>query len=313
MKPKPRRAPYNEQTALLGTTETKIKDIILNGYIENKTEQELLQLVVTEINNYLDIIPSGDRLAYRQSLNALSRKIFLQARKLNKLKPIPPYVDTKYDVRKDVIQVRDTTVFITDYQQRVKEITKAISNIEPVIQEGRKKVSARLKAELSVRNEAIQKNLEELRQRGVNIIVVSTHANCSARCEKWQGGIYSLDGSTGKTDDGKPYIPLDTAIKGDKGDGNGLFGYNCRHRAYEYKSGMKPPVEFTEREIKQSRKVDEAMREYERKMRKLWQIYKVSPDLGQRKSARVKWGELFEEYFKLCEKNNRAIEEWRCK
>jgi len=26
-----------------------------------------------------------------------------------------------------------------------------------------------------------------------------------------------------------------------------------------------------------------------------------------------KWGELFEVYFKLCEKNNRAIEEWRCK
>jgi len=313
MKPRPIRAPYNEQFADLGKTEVKIKDIILNGVIEGLTNQLLSEKVNTEINAFLDILPSQDRILYRQSLNALSRKVFREAQKLKKIKPIPDYVDTKYDIRKDAVQVQDTTVFIGDYQQRVKEITRAIASIEPVVQEGRKKVSARLKAELSVRNEAIQKNLEELRQDGVNIIVVSTHANCSVRCEKWQGGVYSLDGTKGFTKDGKPYIPLEVAIKGEKNDGNGLFGYNCRHRAYAYKVGMKPPVEFTEKEIVKSRKVDNQMRDLERRMRKLWAIYKMSPDKAQRKQSRDKWGELFEVYFKLCEKNNRAIEEWRCK
>jgi hypothetical protein len=76
---------------------------------------------------------------------------------------------------------------------------------------------------------------------------------------------------------------------------------------------MKPPVEFTEKEIIKSRKVDELMRDLERRMRKLWQVFKMSPDKTQRKQSREKWGELFETYFMLCEQNNRAIEEWRCK
>ena len=100
MKPKPRRSPFNEQLADLGKTETKIKDIILNGVIEGLNNQLLSEKVNTEINTFLDILPSGDRILYRQSLNNLSRKVFREAQKLKKIKPIPDYVDTKYDIRK---------------------------------------------------------------------------------------------------------------------------------------------------------------------------------------------------------------------
>lgn len=66
------------------------------------------------------------------------------------------------------------------------------------------------KAEMEVRYQAHEENIESLRRGGNNLVVCSVHADCSDRCSKWQGRVYSLDGTSGVTPDGKrQFIPLE--------------------------------------------------------------------------------------------------------
>ena len=57
-----------------------------------------------------------------------------------------------------------------------------------------------------------------------------------------------MDGTTGYTDDGRYYQPLENATdifyqtKAGRIYKNGLLGFNCRHKLYEYKSGMAIPT-----------------------------------------------------------------------
>ena len=62
------------------------------------------------------------------------------------------------------------------------------------------------KAEMEVRYQAHMENIEDLRRGGHNLVVCSVHADCSDRCSRWQGRVYSLDGTSGVTLDGKNYI-----------------------------------------------------------------------------------------------------------
>jgi hypothetical protein len=308
-----RRPQKDDLITELGKTETRIKDIILNNTIEDVDKSKTTKKIVDVIDDFIQFVPKGDKMLYRQSLKQFARKIYLQASKIKKIKPVPDFAIKSGNIREETMQVNATTVYISDYKEKVIEITRAVSQLQPEIKKSGKKISARMAAELSVRHEAIQRDLDRLRDNGINIIVVSTHANASSRCTPWQGGIYSLDDTYGMTNDGKSYIPLQVAIEGEEKDGNGLFGYNCRHRAYEYKDGMKPPVEFTERELIEGRKVDEKMRYYERKLRMLWQLGKISEIKEERKKSKDSYKILYEEYFSYARQNERAVEDWRIK
>ena len=71
--------------------------------------------------------------------------------------------------------------------------------------------SLRNRAEMEVRYNDNQKSIAELKARGVRLVIASTHADCSERCRRWQGRVYSLDGTSGVTDDGRTYVPLEEA------------------------------------------------------------------------------------------------------
>lgn len=71
--------------------------------------------------------------------------------------------------------------------------------------------SMRNRAEMEVRYHGHLEQIEELRADGVKLVTCSVHADCSDRCYKWQGKIYSLDGTSGVTEDGKQYVPLEKA------------------------------------------------------------------------------------------------------
>ena len=308
-----RRPPKDDLITELGKTETKIKDLILNDTINEVDKSKTTKSLLNLIDEFIAIVPKGDKMMYRQGLKDFARKIYLQSKKIIKLKPVPDFAIKSGNVREQTMQVGNTTVYVSDYKEKVIEITRAISDLLPEIKQGNKKISARMAAELSVRHDAIQKDLDRLKEQGINIVVVSTHANASKRCTPWQGGIYSLNNTYGMTDDGKSYIPLQVAIEGEDKDGNGLFGYNCRHRAYEYKDGMRPPVEFTERELIEGRKVDEKMRYYERKLRQLWQLGKIAEIKEQRAKAKESYKKIYDEYFLYARQNERAVEDWRIK
>jgi hypothetical protein len=120
--------------------------------------------------------------------------------------------------------------------------------------------SLRNKAEMEVRYQSHLDNIEELREQGHKLVIASEHADCSERCRKYQGRVYSLDGTSGTTPDGRKFVPLEKATdvyyttKAGKTYKNGLLGFNCRHFLVPYKDGFRfpkpnPTVEAKEYEI----------------------------------------------------------------
>lgn len=173
--------------------------------------------------------------------------------------------------------------------------------------------SLRNRAEMEVRYNANQDSISDLRARGVKLVIASSHADCSERCRHWQGRVYSLDGTHGVTDDGREYIPIETATdvyyttEAGKTYKNGLLGFNCRHYLVEYKKGYyfprpNPIVEKREYEI------TEEQRRLERQVRK-WKIRAVeskgqSPE--EYKKARQKAIEWNKTYIEFSRQHGRA-------
>lgn len=170
-------------------------------------------------------------------------------------------------------------------------------------------VNLRNIAEMTVRYERQLDRLEELKADGVKLVWIEPHANCSERCEKYQGKLYSLDGSTGKID-GIDYRPLEYATnnpvdryvtRAGKVYQNGcITGFNCRHQLIPYEEGNRPmpiPADV----IARRRAIEQRQREMERDIRaqkrKAVLMRNVSPEAynkAREKASRMT--ELYEEY-----------------
>ena len=132
--------------------------------------------------------------------------------------------------------------------------------------------TARASAERQVRYEWQQAQLNKLYESGIDLVWIDTHANCSERCQPWQGKLYSISGKSGVID-GISYRPLSDATdryettKSGKTYINGtLTGFNCRHTTTPYKKGNRPnhiPADVIERQ----RAIETRQRELERKVR----------------------------------------------
>ncbi len=219
---------------------------------------------------------------------------------------------------------------IKDYQSSVKLAMKALSAEPPKIvttRNGRAyAMPARLRAEMAVRYAAAVENLQRLINDGVLFCWISSHPNCSPRCSKYQGKLYSLfsgevvlDGKEYResgTIDGIPYRPINEALAGPNGDGNGcISGYNCRHRAIEYERGSKAPADFSEAEIKREYAIDKRQRDYENRIRQMKQEEKQLRACGMQKEAaalRKKWRILTREYQMYSIDHDRAFYPYRC-
>lgn len=132
-----------------------------------------------------------------------------------------------------------------------------------------KKSTLRNRAEREVRYQGHQDTLNDFRARGVRLVIVSAHSDCSERCRPWQGRVYSLDGASGVTSDGRRYIPLETATDIWTENGkwkNGLFGFNCRHYMVEYKDGYAFPMASRAKEEREY-KITQKQRYMERQVR----------------------------------------------
>jgi hypothetical protein len=158
--------------------------------------------------------------------------------------------------------------------------------------------SLRNRAEMEVRYNGHLENIEQLKAQGNKLVIASSHADCSKRCRGWQGRVYSLDGTSGTTSDGRKYVPLEKATdvyyttKAGKTYKNGLLGFNCRHFLVPYKDGYKFPKVSAEEEREQY-KITLRQRELERDVR-YW-----------RTEAIMNKG-VYDEYYKIA--RNSAIE-----
>lgn len=173
--------------------------------------------------------------------------------------------------------------------------------------------SMRNRAEMEVRYNAHNEQIAELRAASIKLVTCSVHADCSDRCYSWQGRVYSLDGTSGTTEDGKPYVPLETATdiyyttKAGKTYKNGLLGFNCRHTLMPYRSGMVIPHVSKATQRKESA-INTRQRELERTVR-AWEteaiMYK-GINTQRYRQARTAATAARKEYIKFSQDNGRA-------
>lgn len=177
------------------------------------------------------------------------------------------------------------------------------------------------KAELNARYQEQQKMVSDLKEK-TKLVICDTYSDCSDRCKEWQGRIYSLDGTSGITEDGKKYIPLEVATNAIfKGHRNGLLGYNCRHKLVAYKTGMRAN-KVSETERKREYEITKEQRLLEREIRKhkdmalsfqrgrqnTKQFSKQQVEFMNNKYQEHKYKAdiLTKQYYKFCEDNNRV-------
>ena len=174
------------------------------------------------------------------------------------------------------------------------------------------------KSEMYARHQEQVEMVDNLKKK-TNLVICDTHSDCSDRCSRWQGKIYSLDGTYGTTEDGKQYIPLEVAINDTTyGEHNGLLGYNCRHKLHPYQKGMKA-IKVSEKERKKQKEITRYQRLLEREIRaekSLVQAFKddvngsnyAFKELSKRKLAEHKerLKEMTTQYRKFCQDNDRV-------
>ena len=173
--------------------------------------------------------------------------------------------------------------------------------------------SLRNKAEMQVRYEKHLTDITDLKASGVKLVICSTHTDCSERCRPWQGKVYSLDGTSGTTDDGRSYQPLENATdvyyttKSGKTYKNGLLGFNCRHYLVEYENGLRFGKQ-SEAEERKEYAVTERQREYERDIRRYKDeaIEKRGNDEQGYKTAVAAYKRLTNEYIEFSKAHGRA-------
>lgn len=215
------------------------------------------------------------------------------------------------ELPKDVFEIaQPKNVFSEEYAKRVKEVYNELAKAEPMYDTN---ISLRNIAEMTVRYDNTIKQIQGFISRGVNLVVGSQHANCSKRCEKWQGGHYTLD-NTYQVVDGIEFQPLSNATdqyyttkKGKTYKNGYLTGYNCRHYLMEYKKGMQQ-VSVSEDVVEKQREIDHKMRYMERQIRQ-WKdmaLMHKGVDRELYLKARQKAINYNKKYIEFAKSNNRA-------
>lgn len=209
-----------------------------------------------------------------------------------------------------------------EYIKRVNKVMQRMADeqsLDPNDIDGRN--SLRNLAEMNERYEYHQKELADFNKQGVDLVICSVHQDCSLRCYRWQGRIFSLSGKSGKLPDGREYIPLSVATNQEqvyytnpktgtpyKG---GLLGYNCRHRLYAF-TGQIPPT-VTKAEQRRENAINQKQRQYENNIRKWRERALMAEGKEERRKAKAKAVALNDEYIAFSLKNNRAYYPDRCK
>jgi len=172
-----------------------------------------------------------------------------------------------------VIPAERINVAATDYLKNVSDRVNYLAEIEAK-EDYTSKVNMRNVAELQVRQEMHEQELQRLSGGGNDLVWIVPHADCSERCEKWQGKLYSISGKSGVID-GINYQPLNDATdiyattKAGKIYKNGcISGFGCRHKLKPYQKTEKPSmipaaVVAKEREINNTqRRLERGVRRY---------------------------------------------------
>lgn len=173
-----------------------------------------------------------------------------------------------------------------------------------------RRMSLLARAELEVRYEYHQNQIQDFKARGVKLVVASSHSDCSDRCLPWQGRVYSLDGTYGLAPDGRRYVPLEIATNILTPNGkwyNGLLGFNCRHTMRAYNYGLSFP-NVSPDVAKKQYSITQKQRAMERDIRRTKALMQMADGIDHEEFKRLKSRveNLYAVYKKYSRKNKRA-------
>lgn len=278
------------------------QESLLNFY--NKQYQELLRSFGSQFRSFAAVMLLNGLTPYGAKIKPTEAQKVSAVQTLEEADFTPPRV-------MGVPLQRFTNDYIKRYVQPALDRLAKQFPLDPDDTSGRN--SLRNRAEMEVRFATQQEQLDGFKNSGVNLVICSTHADCSERCRHWQGKVFSLDGTYGTTDDGRSYQPLENATdiyyttKAGKTYKNGLLGFNCRHFLVPYKRGYrfeKPDAEYERREYA----ITEEQRRLERQVRH-WRTEAVEAK-GQNperyKFAKAKAKEWNKAYIDFSMAHNRA-------
>ena len=178
-------------------------------------------------------------------------------------------------------------MYSEDYMNAVDRAAEMLANDSPKDIDG---LPLRLKSEMYVRYQWQQENMRELRESGVKLVWISSHENCSKRCQAYQGRLYSMDGTSGVRGNTR-YVPIEEATdryyttKAGVTYKNGtLSGFNCRHYTIPYTEDGERPPKLTDERIEKARAIEQEQRRLERRVYHLREKYYAFKDQNEKRA-----------------------------
>lgn len=226
----------NPQAEAIEEAQTLIRIIVRNGWLSNKRKQDInveLQHAIREALKRIEIPDLRDAAerslntfaerqynTYLREFGAISTAVAALVVLANNEPNTPQFKRAERTIKRNGNFAIETSArgvplqkFSQDYiRENVTPILNRLASengLDPDDVSGRN--SLRNLSEMEVRYNTHLKEIESFRASGTKLVVASSHADCSDRCSEWQGRVYSLDGTSGATDDGKQYVPLETA------------------------------------------------------------------------------------------------------
>lgn len=229
---------------------------------------------------------------------------------------------------------------VQDFTKRLKFMVNDMSEkvMTTSSENGKHPISLWQKAEMDIRSQNQMKMISELKENGVQLAYISSHPNCSKRCEAFQGCLVSLNEHAPnpqreikrndfKDLDKKSYrvrkfgnewvysLPDILATETGGGYRNMIIGgFNCRHKLIPYTPNTPKPNVYDSSDIAKQRDIESRIRFMEREIRQLKQkeiLFKQNNDIMNAKFVHNQIERKIFEYKHFCEKNGYAWYEYR--
>lgn len=201
--------------------------------------------------------------------------------------------------------------YMKSYMSKVDEAARLLANDSVKDIDG---LPLRLKSELYVRQQFHIEEMKNLRENNIEYVWISSHENCSPRCQPNQGRLYSMNGTNGVLD-GIPYRPIEAATniyvttkKGKVYKNGTLSGFGCRHYTIPYeRNGTRPPKLSDER-VERAWAIEKEQRRLERAvfhLREKYYAFQGNNDVLSQKYYKAAANKK-DEYIEFCRENDIA-------
>lgn len=344
---------------IFADAESRIKRLVVFAYWTGMPKTMLLAQIALIIKQVKKDIPTTlyNREQYINGLIKSSQRLVAENDRMNLFFRKINNKVVMYNERGEIIRIRTPQQFkeiqLTQTQKLWSEakgvpyiekydvqLRKYINNVSdrPFVsdEKGKKPISLWQKAELDVRHNKQMEMYEDLMKANVEYAWISSHPDCSERCEMFQGELVSLtkhaknpqksyrkykdikkDRFVCEEKDGhKVYSLPDIMACTDKYGYNNMIisGFNCRHRLSPYTNGSTAPTQYSKGEVAKQRTIEQKIREKERHIRLLKMKLNDYTIIDDKKPMSIlkKQIKLAEnEYKHYCERNGYAWYKYR--